>query len=101
MIDDGSTLPAPICTGTSRVLTLDQLASIPEEEIWSSNQKSAPSGAALQAWRESEGSPIEGPQADPPVSAFSSWATRGRQGVRAYALTKVNSAIANTAAKSR
>ena len=40
MIDD-STLPAPIGTGTGRVSILDQLASIPEEEIWLSKQKSA------------------------------------------------------------
>jgi hypothetical protein len=41
MIDDGSTLSAPIGTGTGRVSTLDQLASIREEEIRSSKQKSA------------------------------------------------------------
>ena len=33
--------PAPIGTGAGRVSTLDQLASIPEEEIWLSKQKSA------------------------------------------------------------
>jgi integrase/recombinase XerD len=41
MIDDSSTLPAPIGTGSSRVSTLDQLAEIREEEIWLSKQKSA------------------------------------------------------------
>jgi integrase/recombinase XerD len=41
MIDDSSTLPVPIGTDTGRVSTLDQLASIPEEEIWLSKQKSA------------------------------------------------------------
>ena len=41
MIDDSSTLPAPIDTGRGRVSTLDQLAEIPEEEIWLSKQKSA------------------------------------------------------------
>jgi len=38
---DDSTLPAPIYTGDRRVSTLDQLAQIPEEEIWLSKQKSA------------------------------------------------------------
>ncbi len=41
MIDDSSTLPAAIGTGRGRVSTLDQLAEIPEEEIWVSKQKSA------------------------------------------------------------
>jgi hypothetical protein len=41
VIDDSSTLPAPIGTGTGRVSILDQLASIPEEEIWLQKQKSA------------------------------------------------------------
>jgi hypothetical protein len=40
MIDDSSTLPAPVGTGTGRVSTLDQLASIREEEIRLSKQKS-------------------------------------------------------------
>jgi integrase/recombinase XerD len=38
---DDSSLPAIIGTGHGRVSTLDQLASIPEEEIWLSKQKSA------------------------------------------------------------
>jgi site-specific recombinase XerD len=41
MMDEDSTLPAPIHTGRGRVSTLNQLASIPEEEIWLSKQKSA------------------------------------------------------------
>jgi site-specific recombinase XerC len=40
MIDDSSTLPVAIGTGPGRVSTLDRLASIPEEEIWLSKQKS-------------------------------------------------------------
>src|SRR6202040_1665017 len=36
--DDSSTLPAPIDTGRGRLSTLDQLASIPEEEIWLSKR---------------------------------------------------------------
>ena len=40
MIDDG-TLPVPIDNGRGRVSTLDQLAEIPEEEIWLQKQKSA------------------------------------------------------------
>src|SRR5271154_63957 len=40
MIDD-SNLLVPIDTGSGRVSTLDQLAGIPEEEIWLSKQKSA------------------------------------------------------------
>jgi hypothetical protein len=40
MMDDDSTLPAPTHTGRGRMSTLDQLASIPEEEIWLSKQKS-------------------------------------------------------------
>jgi integrase/recombinase XerD len=40
MIDD-SGLPIPIDTGHRRLSTLDQLADIPEEEIWLQKQKSA------------------------------------------------------------
>jgi integrase/recombinase XerD len=41
MMDDSSTtLPVPIVTGGNRVSTLDQLAAIPEEEIWLQKQKS-------------------------------------------------------------
>ena len=40
MIDD-SGLPTPIDTGHRRLSTLDQLADIPEEEIWLQKQKSA------------------------------------------------------------
>ena len=40
MIDD-ATVPVPIDNGHSRVSTLDQLADIPEEEIWLQKQKSA------------------------------------------------------------
>ena len=40
MMDD-STLPVPIGDGGNRVSTLDQLAEIPEEEIWLQKQKSA------------------------------------------------------------
>jgi hypothetical protein len=48
MIDDSSTLPAPIGTGTGRVSTLDHLVSIPEEEIWLQKQKSARTGRAYR-----------------------------------------------------
>jgi hypothetical protein len=41
MMDDSSTLPGALGTGHGRVSTLDQLASIPEEEIWLQKQKSA------------------------------------------------------------
>jgi len=41
MIDDSSTLPGPIDTGRGRLSTFDQLAEIPEEEIWRLKQKSA------------------------------------------------------------
>ena len=41
MTDDTTTLPTPIDTGRRRVSTLDQLAAIPEEEIWLQKQKSA------------------------------------------------------------
>jgi integrase/recombinase XerD len=40
MTDDSSTLPVPIGAGGNRVSTLDQLADIPEEEIWLQKQKS-------------------------------------------------------------
>ena len=41
MIDDTSTLPVPIGAGGNRALsTLDQLAEIPEEDIWLAKQKS-------------------------------------------------------------
>jgi site-specific recombinase XerD len=40
MIDDSSTLPVTLDTGDRRVSTLDQLADIPEEEIWLQKQKS-------------------------------------------------------------
>jgi integrase/recombinase XerD len=40
MIDDTS-LPAPIDTGRGQVSTPDQLAEIPEEQIWLQKQKSA------------------------------------------------------------
>lgn len=40
MMDDASTLPAPIA-GAHRVSTVAQLADIPEEDIWLSKQKSA------------------------------------------------------------
>jgi integrase/recombinase XerD len=39
-MDDSSALPVPIVTGGNRVSTLDQLADIPEEEIWLQKQKS-------------------------------------------------------------
>lgn len=38
---DNATLPVPIDNGGGRVSTLDQLAEIPEEEIWLQKQKSA------------------------------------------------------------
>jgi integrase/recombinase XerD len=38
---DDRTLPAPTANGAGRVSTLDQLADIPEEEIWLQKQKSA------------------------------------------------------------
>src|SRR5262245_8545177 len=41
MIDDSSTLPAPIDTGRGRVSAIEQLADIPEETIWLQKQKSA------------------------------------------------------------
>jgi len=42
MIDDNRVLPVPIADNTGvRVSTLDQLAEIPEEEIWLQKQKSA------------------------------------------------------------
>jgi Phage integrase, N-terminal SAM-like domain len=40
MIDDSNTLPAPIDTDRGRVSTFEQLASIPEQEIWLQKQKS-------------------------------------------------------------
>jgi hypothetical protein len=42
MMDDSGTLPVPIGAGGNRALsTLDQLAEIPEEDIWLARQKSA------------------------------------------------------------
>src|ERR1700680_1154858 len=41
MMHDSSTLPVPIADNSGRVSTLDQLAEIPEEEIWLQKQKSA------------------------------------------------------------
>jgi hypothetical protein len=42
MMDDSGTLPVPIGAGGNRALsTLDQLAEIPEEDIWLAKQKSA------------------------------------------------------------
>ena len=41
MMDDSSTLPSRIDGGRGRVSTIDQLAAIPEEEIWLQKQKSA------------------------------------------------------------
>jgi hypothetical protein len=42
MADNNNTLPAVIVnSGRRRVSTLDQLAEIPEEEIWLQKQKSA------------------------------------------------------------
>jgi len=42
MIDDSSPLPVPIGAGSNRALSpLEQLADIPEEEIWLQKQKSA------------------------------------------------------------
>jgi hypothetical protein len=48
-----ATLPVPIDNGNGRVSTLDQLAEIPEEEIWLQKQKSARTRRAyrLQALR--------------------------------------------------
>jgi hypothetical protein len=40
MIDDDRALPVPRDTDRGRVSTLDQLAEIPEEEIWLQKQKS-------------------------------------------------------------
>ena len=45
MMDDTSTLPMPIGTGRGRVSTLDQLASIPEEEIWLQSRRARAPGA--------------------------------------------------------
>ena len=39
MIDDSGAF-GPIDTGSGRVSTLDQLAEIPEEDIWPAKQKS-------------------------------------------------------------
>ena len=39
-MDDSSTLPVTIDASGNRVSTLDQLADIPEEEIWLAKQKS-------------------------------------------------------------
>ena len=41
MMDDASTLPVPVDTAPRRISTIAELASIPEEEIWLSKQKSA------------------------------------------------------------
>src|SRR5260370_14581696 len=40
MTDDTTTLPTTLDTGHRRLSTLDQLAEIPEEEIWLQKQKS-------------------------------------------------------------
>jgi hypothetical protein len=40
MTDDDTGLPVPIATGGSRVLTVEKLASNPEEQIWLQKQKS-------------------------------------------------------------
>ena len=51
MMDDSGTLPVPIGAGGNRALsTLDQLAEIPEEDIWLAKQKSprgAPTGSTF------------------------------------------------------
>jgi site-specific recombinase XerD len=41
MIDDSDTLPIRAANGNRGLSTLDQLAEIPEEEIWLQKQKSA------------------------------------------------------------
>jgi hypothetical protein len=41
MMNDDATVPVAIDNGHGRVSTLDQLADIPEEEIWLQKQKSA------------------------------------------------------------
>ena len=51
MMDDSSTLPAPIDAGARRVSTLDQLADIPEEEIWSAKAEERADPAGLPARR--------------------------------------------------
>ena len=48
MMDDSSTLPSRIDGGRGRVSTIDQLAAIPEEEIWLQKQKSAPTSRAYR-----------------------------------------------------
>src|SRR5260370_18269152 len=45
---DDTTLPTPIDPGRRQVSTLDQLTSIPEEEIWLQKQKSARTRRAYQ-----------------------------------------------------
>lgn len=41
MMDDDTNLPAPIDSGRGRLSTVEQLAEIPEEQIWLQKQKSA------------------------------------------------------------
>jgi hypothetical protein len=52
MMDDSSTLPAPIAAGGNRVSsTVPRLADIPEEEIWLAEAKECPHPARLAARR--------------------------------------------------
>ena len=45
MMDDSTNLPAPIGSDRGRVSTVDQLADIPEEEIWLQSRRARAPGA--------------------------------------------------------
>jgi len=65
MMDDSGTLPVPIGAGGNRALsTLDQLAEIPEEDIWLAKQRAGDvrAGSRLVA-----DSPVEETEFEPSV----------------------------------
>ena len=74
MMDDSGTLPVPIGAGGNRALsTLDQLAEIPEEDIWLAKQRAGDVRASSQFAADS---PVEEGVWSEPVSEKSSNSVR-------------------------
>ena len=71
MMDDSGTLPVPIGAGGNRALsTLDQLAEIPEEDIWLAKQRAGDVRASSQFAADS---PVEGTGFEPSVPRQEKW----------------------------
>ena len=78
MMDDSGTLPVPIGAGGNRALsTLDQLAEIPEEDIWLAKQRAGDVRASSQFAADS---PVEGTGFEPSVPRQEKWSMPSSSG---------------------